>query len=77
MKWAITKRCKFCILSLLVMLYFIVMFPPVVYRRIGLMYGYSGFDDGEICWMQLSIEVLIASIITLIIFFMYPLKNKD
>ena len=64
-------------LSLLVMLYFIVMFPPVIYSKIGLMYGYSGFDEGEICWMQILLEVISASIITVIIYFLYPLKKKD
>jgi len=59
------------------MLYFIVMFPPVLYKKIGLMYGYSGFDEGEVCWAQLLLEVLIASIFTGIIYFIYPLKKRD
>jgi hypothetical protein len=76
MKWEITKRCKFCFLSLLIMLYFIVMFPPVQYRKIGLMYGYSSFDEGEVYWTQLLLEVLIASFFTVIIYFLYPLRKK-
>ena len=35
------------------MLYFILMFPPVQYKKIGLMYGYSGFDQGDVSWSQL------------------------
>ena len=77
MKREITKRCKFCMLSLLLMLFFIVMFPPVVYRRIGLMYGYSGFDGGEIYWMQLLFEVIAASFFTILIYFLYPLKKRS
>lgn len=77
MKRVLTKRCKFCMLSLLIMLYFIIMFPPVIYRRIGLMYGYSGFDEGEVCWTQLLLEVLTASFVTIIIYFLYPLRKKE
>jgi len=77
MKRVLTKRCKFCMLSLLIMLYFIIMFPPVIYKRIGLMYGYSGFDEGEVCWTQLLLEVLTASFLTVIIYFLYPLRKKD
>jgi hypothetical protein len=53
------------------------MFPPVIYRRIGLMYGYSGFDEGEVCWTQLLLEVLTASFVTIIIYFLYPLRKKE
>ena len=77
MKRVITSRCKFCILSLLIMLYFIVMFPPILYRKIGLMYGYSGFDEGEICWDQLLLEVLTASLFTVILYLLYPLRKKE
>ncbi len=77
MKREITKRCKFCILSMLVMLYFIIMFPPVLYKKIGLMYGYSGFDEGEICWTQILLEVIIASFLSGIIYFLYPLKKRS
>jgi len=53
------------------------MFPPILYRKIGLMYGYSGFDEGEICWDQLLLEVLTASLFTVILYLLYPLRKKE
>jgi hypothetical protein len=76
MKRVKTERCRFCLLSLLIMLYFIIMFAPVNYRRIGLMYGYSGFDEGKISWGLLMVEILVASLISWIIYLVYPLKKK-
>jgi hypothetical protein len=76
MKLIISERYRYCIISLLLMLYFILMFPPVQYKKIGLMYGYSGFDKGEVCWMQLILEISIATFVSLIIYLIYPRYNK-
>jgi hypothetical protein len=76
MKLMISERCKYCFISLLVMLYFIIMFPPVKYQKIGLMYGYSGFDKGDLCWMQLILEIFIATFIAVIIYLIYPRYQK-
>jgi len=76
MKLLITDRCRYCLISLLIMLYFVIMFPPVNYKRIGLMYGYSGFDEGEINWQQLILEILIVSFAAGIIYLIYPLNKK-
>jgi hypothetical protein len=76
MKLFISERCRFCIISLLLMLYFILMFPPVQYKKIGLMYGYSGFDKGDVCWMQLILEISVATFISVIIYLIYPRYNK-
>jgi len=76
MKLIISERCRYCIISLLLMLYFILMFPPVQYKKIGLMYGYSGFDKGEVCWMQLILEISIATFVSVIIYLIYPRYNK-
>ena len=58
------------------MLYFVIMFPPVMYNKIGLMYGYSGFDEGKLCWQQLIFEILIVSFLSIIIYLVYPLYKK-
>jgi hypothetical protein len=76
MKHFISERCRYCIISLLLMFYFILMFPPVQYNKIGLMYGYSGFDKGDVCWMQLILEISVATFISVIIYLIYPRYNK-
>jgi hypothetical protein len=76
MKIIISERCRYCFISLLLMLYFILMFPPVQYKKIGLMYGYSGFDRGDVCWSQLILEIIIASFIAVIIYLVYPIYKK-
>ena len=58
------------------MLYFILMFPPVQYKKIGLMYGYSGFDQGEVSWSQLIMEIIIVTFIAVIIYLIYPIYKK-
>lgn len=53
------------------------MFPPVQYKKIGLMYGYSGFDEGKVIWVQLLLEILIVVFLEGIIYLIYPAyKNK-
>jgi hypothetical protein len=52
------------------------MFPPVNYKKIGLMYGYSGFDDGEVCWEQLIVEIIIVTFISGIIYLIFPKYKK-
>ena len=47
-----------------------------MYKKIGLMYGYSGFDEGKLCWQQLILEILIVSFVSLIIYLSYPLYKK-
>jgi hypothetical protein len=77
MKLIISDRCKFCLISLLTMLFFVIMFPPVQYKKIGLMYGYSGFDEGEVLWIQLLFEIFIVAFMAGIIYLIYPVyKNK-
>jgi hypothetical protein len=58
------------------MLYFVIMFPPVMYKKIGLMYGYSGFDEGELCWMQLILEIIIVTVVSGVIYLIYPKYKK-
>jgi hypothetical protein len=58
------------------MLYFVIMFPPVQYKKIGLMYGYSGFDKGDVCWEQLFLEIIIVTFISGLIFLLYPVYKK-
>ncbi len=72
----ISERCRYCFVSLLLMLYFILMFPPVQYKKVGLMYGYSGFDKGDVCWSQLILEIIIAASIAIIIYLIYPIYKK-
>ena len=76
MKMIIPERCRYCFVSLLLMLYFILMFPPVQYKKVGLMYGYSGFDKGDVCWSQLILEIIIASSIAVIIYLIYQIYKK-
>ena len=76
MKLMISERCRYCLISLLVMLYFILMFPPVQYKKIGLMYGYSGFDQGDVSWSQLIMEIIIVTFIAVIIYLIYPIYKK-
>jgi hypothetical protein len=76
MKMIISERCRYCFVSLLLMLYFILMFPPVQYKKVGLMYGYSGFDKGDVCWSQLILEIIIAASIAIIIYLIYPIYKK-
>ena len=76
MKLVISERCRYCLISLLVMLYFILMFPPVQYKKIGLMYGYSGFDQGDVSWSQLIMEIIIVTFIAVIIYLIYPIYKK-
>ncbi len=52
------------------------MFPPVQYKKVGLMYGYSGFDKGDVCWSQLILEIIIAASIAIIIYLIYPIYKK-
>jgi hypothetical protein len=58
------------------MLYFVIMFPPVNYKKIGLMYGYSGFDEGKVCWEQLMLEIIIVTFVSGIIYLIYPRYKK-
>jgi len=76
MKLIISERFRYCLISLLVMLYFVIMFPPVQYKKIGLMYGYSGFDKGEVCWAQLLLEIIIVTFISGLIYLLYPRYKK-
>lgn len=76
MKPVISERSKYCFISLLFMLYFVIMFPPVKYEKIGLMYGYSSFDKGEVCWTQLMVEILIVLFLATIIYTIYPMYKK-
>jgi uncharacterized membrane protein len=76
MKLTISERCRYCLISLLVMLYFILMFPPVQYKKIGLMYGYSGFDQGVVSWSQLIMEIIIVTFIAVIIYLIYPIYKR-
>jgi hypothetical protein len=76
MKLIISERFRYGLISLLVMLYFVIMFPPVQYKKIGLMYGYSGFDTGEICWTQLILEITIVTFISVLIYLLYPIYKK-
>jgi hypothetical protein len=76
MKLMISERYRYCLISLLVMLYFILMFPPVQYKKIGLMYGYSGFDQGDVSWSQLIMEIIIVTFIAVIIYLIYPIYKK-
>ncbi len=76
MKLVISERSRYCFISLLIMLYFILMFPPVQYKKIGLMYGYSGFDKGDLCWTQLILEIIIVTFIAAIIYVIYPIYKK-
>jgi hypothetical protein len=52
------------------------MFPPVNYKKIGLMYGYSGFDAGEVCWRQLLLEIIVVTFVSGIIYLIYPRYKK-
>jgi hypothetical protein len=52
------------------------MFPPVQYKKIGLMYGYSGFDQGDVSWSQLIMEIIIVTFIAVIIYLIYPIYKK-
>jgi hypothetical protein len=76
MKLMISERYRYCLISFLVMLYFILMFPPVQYKKIGLMYGYSGFDQGDVSWSQLIMEIIIVTFIAVIIYLIYPIYKK-
>jgi hypothetical protein len=40
------------------------------------MYGYSGFDKGDVCWSQLILEILIVTSISAIIYLLYPKYKK-
>ena len=77
MKLMISERCKYSFISSLMMFYFVIMFPPVKYEKIGLMYGYCGFDEGEVCWMQLIIEIIVVTFISGIIYLIYPKYKKN
>ncbi|MDR3609872.1 MAG: hypothetical protein P4L27_04875 [Ignavibacteriaceae bacterium] len=72
MKQTISDRIRYCLISLIIMLFFVLMFPPVMYKKIGLMYGYSGFDDGELLWTQLLIEIFVVAIISVFVYLLYP-----
>jgi len=76
MKLMNSERYRYCLISLVVMLYFILMFPPVQYKKIGLMYGYSGFDQGDVSWSQLIMEIIIVTFIAVIIYLIYPIYKK-
>ncbi len=70
------RRLYASLFSLFIMMFFILMFPPVKYKSIGLMYGYTFFDSGEILYNQIIFEIAAAIIISGIIYLAYPAFNK-
>lgn len=76
MKEPNSERCRVCIIILGILMYLIIMFPPVSYGELGRIYGVLTWN-GDILWSEIFIEIAAALVIAALVYFIYPLINKN
>lgn len=75
MKKPQTERGRICIIVLGILLYLIIMFPPVDYQGLGRIYAVLNWS-GNVVWNEIIIEIGAAIIIAALVYLLYPVKKN-